>query len=265
MYGNALKDNLLPRLSLLRTALLRRFIYHDVVEMARSYGVEYRDVVANVEPFEFVQTVLRQSWNNYPDFSQFENDSRFFAIGGWPVETVSETSVARFIGKLVFELNARSVIELGSFSGWTSAHIALALHCRKAGGRLYCVELQEEPIDALKQNIARYDLTSEITILRGSSLDKRVLEQLPSSADLIFLDTSHTYPATRDEILMYLPRLSSTGCFVLHDSISAVGVRKSLAEIPADFRRMTFATEAGNGVTVLAGQDFFPTKRDRQK
>jgi predicted O-methyltransferase YrrM len=261
MQLSRIKSNILPRLRLLRVALGRRFVYRDIVEMARSYGLEYRDVVADVEPFEFAEAVLECRRGNYPDFQHFQNDAHLFTIPGLPTEAVSEPSAARFIGKLVFELNARVVIELGPFSGWSSAHIAWALHLRNVAAQLYCVELHEKHIEALRSNLARYGLDSGVKIIHGSSLDKAVLDQLPSSADVIFLDTSHTYPATRNEILTYSQRLAPNGCFILHDSISAVGVRRSLGEIPRELRRMSFATEAGNGVTVLMRTEFFERKR----
>jgi predicted O-methyltransferase YrrM len=78
-----------------------------------------------------------------------------------------------------------------------------------------------------------------------------VLAALPPQADLIFLDTSHAYPDTLEEVLAYAPRLAPGGCLVMHDSISIAGVRRSLEELPDRFRRLTFATERGNGVTVL--------------
>jgi hypothetical protein len=37
----------------------------------------------------------------------------------------------------------------------------------------------------------------------------------------------------------------------MHDSIGLPGVRRSLEELPDHFRRLTFATERSNGVTVL--------------
>ena len=254
-------SNLLPRLRLLRTAVGRRFIYSDIVQMARSYGIEYRDVTGDIEPFEFIEAVLGRYPDGCPNFQSLEKDASLFAIEGLPIEANSEPSVARFVGKLAFHLDARTVVELGSFSGWTSAHIALALQSRTNGGRLYCVEMHDQHLNALNRNLARYGLNDIVEVTRGMSLDEHVLEKLPDLIDLVFLDTSHTYPATRDEILAYLPRLAQRGCLVLHDSISAVGVRRSLAEISTEFRRMSFATESSNGVTVMARPAFFEHKR----
>ena len=250
-------SNLIARLRLLRIAIGRRFIYKDVVEMAREYGIEYRDVIANTEPFEFVAAVARDAPAGNLDFYELQRDEASFTIPGLPPEAISEPSVARFVGRLAFHLNAQTVVELGSFSGWTSAHIAFALKARANGGLLYCVDIHDEHLSALRANLDRYSLSSYVKVIKGSSLDGNVLARLPSAVDLVFLDTSHTYPATRDELLASIPRLSPSGCLVLHDSVSAVGVRRSLAEIPHKLRRFCFATEAGNGVTVLFRPTFF--------
>jgi predicted O-methyltransferase YrrM len=265
MQIKALRANLLPRLRLLRTALSRRFIYTDIVQMARVYGLEYRDVIADVEPFEFVEAILGCDNSSCPDFKALAKDARLFAIDGVSAETNSEPSVARFVGKLVFHLNPHTVVELGSFSGWTSAHIALALQSRNNGGRLYCVEMHDQHLDALNRNLARYSLDNAVELVRGMSLDQNVIEKLPGSIDLVFLDTSHAYPATYDEMRVYLPRLTERGCFVLHDSVSAAGVRRSLAEFSTEFRRISFATEAGNGVTVMTRPALFKAKAPKPR
>ena len=260
MKAGTITSNLISRLRLMRTALSRRFIYNDIVQMARAYGIEYRDVVGNIEPFEFVEAVLNIKDGAHPDFGWLQKQKALFNITGLPLEAVSEPSVARFIGKLVFHLDARTVVELGTFSGWTSAHISLALLSRENGGRLYCVEMHDRHIDASRLNLARYELDQGVEIIRGMSMDKYVLERLPNSIDLVFLDTSHSYPGTRDEMNLYLPLLSARGCLVLHDSVAAPGVRRSLIEVPKGFRQMSFATEDGNGVTILAQPTLFEVR-----
>jgi predicted O-methyltransferase YrrM len=167
-----------------------------------------------------------------------------------PASFNSEPSVVRFLGQLVYYKRARTIIELGCFVGWATAHMALALQARD-GGRIHCVDPSQEYLDVMKTNLRRHGLHALVAPVRGFSLDQAVLAELPLMADVIFLDTCHAYPVTRDEILTYAPRLAPGGCFVLHDSISAPGVRRSLQEIASRFRVHTFATEQSNGVTVL--------------
>jgi predicted O-methyltransferase YrrM len=87
--------------------------------------------------------------------------------------------------------------------------------------------------------------------VQGLSLDSKVLSILPTKIDLLFIDTSHEYKDTLDEITAYLPRLVPGGMIALHDSISQDGVRRAIFDRWPDFETLTFATEFGNGMTVL--------------
>ena len=248
-----LTHNFGPRLRLLRAALFRRFVYADVVAMAREYGIEYADIAADMEPFEFVRALApRAPGGPPPDFAAMIEPAERFTPAGAPAEFNSEPSVGRFLGGLVFLSGARTVVELGSFVGWASAHMALALKALGNGGRLYCVDYRQEYLDAMRENLRRHGLDGQVTAVRGLSLEPAVLAALPASGiDVLFLDTSHGYPDTRDEVLAYAQRLSRGGFLALHDSVSASGVRRSVQEVGDRFRALTFATERGNGVTVL--------------
>ena len=243
------RSNLLPRLRLLRTALTRRFIYDDIITMARDHGLLYADVRGNMGPLDLAGPIL--SAPTGPDFAARIEPMERFTPPGAPAIFNSEPSVARFLGQLVFHKQPANVIELGSFVGWTSAHLALALQARGGTGRLYCVDYMQDYLELVRMNLRRHQLDACFTPVPGMSLDTAVLNALPPKADIIFLDTSHDYPATLEEVLVYAPRLAPDGCLVLHDSIGLPGVRRSLEELPDRFHRHTFATERGNGVTVL--------------
>jgi predicted O-methyltransferase YrrM len=109
----------------------------------------------------------------------------------------------------------------------------------------------QDYLDKTVANLRRHSLDTLVVPIRGMSLDSAVLAAVPLKVDLVFLDTSHAYPDTLQEILAYTPRLAPDGVLVMHDSISIAGVRRSLEELPDRFHRLTFATERGNGVTVL--------------
>lgn len=247
---SSLKDNLAPRLRLIRNALSRRFVYEDVLAMAREYGMDYGDVCANTEPFGFVRPML-SAGAHPPDFAALIEPAGKFTPPGAPALFNSEASVGRFLGQLAFFKGARTVVELGCFVGWASAHLALGIKATGRGGRLYCLDTMQEYLDVALANLGRHGLGDLVTPIRGRSLDAAVLAAMPPSIDLIFLDTSHAYPDTRDEIVAYAPRLAPGGVIVLHDSVSASGVRRSVGEVADRFNVLTFATEQGNGVTVL--------------
>lgn len=241
----SLLSNLGARLRLLRIACARRYIWSDLTAMVHDHGFELRDVRANTQPFAFARAF--GSLRPPPDFKALGRAEDFEL--GQSFAWNSEPSVSEFLGELAGQLRARHVVELGCYVGWTSAHLALAL--QSTGGRLWCVDADAKFLTAAARNLARLGLSGHVTLLKGFSLDAPLLAQLPSEIDLVFIDTSHEYQPTLDEIATYAPRLAAGGCIVLHDTISQDGCRRALRDRWPEFATLTFATEFGNGLTVL--------------
>jgi predicted O-methyltransferase YrrM len=241
--------NLGQRLRLLRIALTRRYLYNDLTAMVKEHGFELREVRANTHPLRFAAPLLGGT-AALPDFAGTLGPADKFALAdtfAWN----SEPTVSEFLGELVLRLGLRTVVELGCFVGWTSAHLALALQAGGPGGRLVCVDANARFLAAARSNLAQRGLADGVEFVHGYSLDDAVLASLPARADLVFIDTSHTYEPTRREIAAYTPRLSERGMIALHDSLQAHGVRRALLEQWDRFETLTFATEDGNGLTVL--------------
>lgn len=241
--------NLRSRLQLIRTALTRRFIYTDIVAMAEAYGVSIRDVCADVEPFELAQLAAGVAPGG-PDFSPLR-ESDFGAAEGYTAGWSAEPTVGRFLGRLAFVRRASVVIELGCFIGWTTAHVAVALRQIDPQARIHYLDYESRYLEAATANLRRLGLEQHGVPHLGMSTDPRVQQALPARADLIFIDTSHDYECTLAEIEHYGARLQPGGCLVLHDSLSAPGVRRAIYERRTAFRVATFATERSNGLTVL--------------
>lgn len=246
-----LTSNLGPRLRLLRTALTRRFIWDDVVAMAKAHTFEFRDIRANTHPLVFARQLNGGAPLAVPpDFGAMIGPSSAFVLADthpWS----SEPSVSEFVGEIAFCQRAATIVELGCYVGWTSAHLALGQKAARPDGQLWCLDFDARFLDAARTNLTRLGLAGSVRFVQGMSLDPTVIAQLPPSIDLLFIDTSHAYEPTLAEIAAYLPRLSPSGLIVLHDSISQPGVRRAILGRFADFATLTFATEFGNGVTVL--------------
>lgn len=247
----SLASNLGPRLRLLRTALTRRFIWDDVVSLAHAHGFEFRDIRANTQPLAFARQLTGGApLAPPPDFrAKVGPASAFLLADTYPWN--SEPSVSEFLGEIAFCQRAATIVELGCYVGWTSAHLAAGQQAARPEGRLWCLDFDARFLDAARANLTRLGLAGQASFVQGMSLDPAVLAQLPASIDLLFIDTSHAYEPTLAEIASYLPRLSPAGLIVLHDSISQPGVRRAILERFAGFATLTFATEFGNGVTVL--------------
>lgn len=250
----SISSNLSVRLHLLRTALTKRFIYTDIVDLACAYGnLPVEDVIGDLEPIAMLRQVGGLATHAWPDFSAIKPDSM---IGG-PAhrqDWSSERNAAEFVGRLAAVMEARVVIELGCFIGYTSLHIATALRTQATAGHLHYVDCADEYLATTGDNLRRLSLDAWATPHRGTSCDPALLTKLPRQADLVFIDTTHGYEDTRDEIATYGPRLTPGGCLALHDSIRFPGVRRAIAEVRDRFRICTFATERGNGLSVLLPQ-----------
>ncbi len=241
--------NLRPRLQLIRTALLRRFIYPDIVAMAREYGISINDVCADVEPFELAALAAGTLLPG-PDFSVLR-ESEFTDTEAYTEGWSSEPSVGRFLGRLAAARQGAVIVELGCFVGWTTAHLALALARQVPAGRLHYLDNEPRFLEAATANLRRLGLDGLGVPYLGMSTDPRVQQRLPAQADIVFIDTSHSYVDTLVEIDHFGARLRPRGCLVLHDSLSAPGVRRAVFERRDRFRVATFATERSNGLTIL--------------
>ena len=233
--------------------------------MASEHG-NYNDVAGNLDPLSFARAVFGNDQpltSAPPEFSHKLGTATSFTPPGAPEYFNSEPSVGRFLSQLVFYRKPAVVVELGCFVGWTSAQLAMALQAN-GRGKLYCVDCDQNNLDATMTNLKRLALDGMAIALLGKSTDETLVAALPNKIDVLFIDTSHMYPDTLDEIVLYSSRLTETGCMVLHDSISFPGVRRAIAEMSVMFRILTFATESGNGVSVLlkSSRSLIPETQD---
>lgn len=109
-----------------------------------------------------------------------------------------------FVG-LCRELDATKVIELGTRGGVSTVAWLYGLEGR---GHLWSVDI--DPAPALP--------FEHWTFLQGNDLDPAIVNALPDSVDVVFIDTSHAYEQTLAELNVYLHKIRSGGKIVLHDT-----------------------------------------------
>lgn len=103
------------------------------------------------------------------------------------------------------ELEATKVIELGTRGGVSTIAWLYGLADQ---GRLWSVDIDPAPE-------LPYD---HWTFLQGDDLDPAIVRQLPDSADIVFIDTSHAYEDTLSELNVYRWKVRPGGRIVLHDT-----------------------------------------------
>ena len=120
-----------------------------------------------------------------------------------PDEAALLTMLARLIG-------ARRALELGTFTGYGAISIARGL---ADGGRLTCLELDEEYAAIARRNLEDAGVADRVEVVVGPALES--LRALPSEPtfDLVFLDADKPgYPDYYEEIV---PRLVPGGLLLI--------------------------------------------------
>lgn len=117
---------------------------------------------------------------------------------------------------LVTSIAAKTVIELGVNTGEST--IALLEAVEATQGQLYSVDIQLLP--ATKAMLENYGLMGRWNFTLQDDLEYVKTWPADKKADLIFIDTSHTFDHTTNEIAAYEPILRPGGIMVFHDTVS---------------------------------------------
>lgn len=121
---------------------------------------------------------------------------------------------------------ARTVIELGVRTGVSTVVFLHALRERfhdavGARGTVYSIDTEWPvgPFMPMLNEIAASKGLGAWKFIHGDDLDPKVRTQLPNEADIVFIDTSHEYVQTMDELDAYLPLVKQGGRVLLHDAL----------------------------------------------
>ena len=118
----------------------------------------------------------------------------------------------RFLGVLVRSLRARRVLELGTFTGYSSISMALAL---PSGGRVISCDVNEETTAIARRYAEEAGVADRIDYRLGAGLE--TIAQLDGPFDLVFIDADkpnyvNYYEAT-------LPLLAEGGLIVADNTL----------------------------------------------
>jgi caffeoyl-CoA O-methyltransferase len=118
----------------------------------------------------------------------------------------------RLLEFLVFALRPKRVLELGTYSGYSSLSMAAAL---PPGGHIDTCEVDPAHAGVARRYHEEAGLADRITIHLGPALE--TIARLDGAFDLVFIDADKTnYPAYYDALL---PRLSENGLMVLDNTL----------------------------------------------
>ena len=162
-----------------------------------------------------------------------------------------------FMTMLAGLMGARHVIEVGTFTGYSSICLARGM---AADGRLICCDISEEWTSLARAYWQKAGLADRIDLRLGPALD--TLRALPSAAalDLAFIDADKTaYAAYWEEIV---PRTRPGGVILVDNTLlhgrifhaepdpDAVAIRQFNEHVLAEDRVVLAMLPVGDGLTV---------------
>jgi caffeoyl-CoA O-methyltransferase len=118
----------------------------------------------------------------------------------------------QFLGALVRSLRAKRILELGTFTGYSSISMALAL---PSDGRVITCDVDEETTEIARRYAAEAGVAGRIDYRTGPALD--TIAKLDGEFDLVFIDADkpnylNYYEAT-------LPKLAAGGLMILDNTL----------------------------------------------
>jgi caffeoyl-CoA O-methyltransferase len=127
-------------------------------------------------------------------------------------QMLTGTIEGRLLELLVHGLQARRVLELGTYSGYSSLSMAAGL---PEGGRIDTCEVDEKHAEVARRYIARSPYADRITVHLGPALE--TIARLEGEFDFVFIDADKVNYVNYYEAV--LPRLSTDGLIAADNTL----------------------------------------------
>jgi predicted O-methyltransferase YrrM len=152
----------------------------------------------------------------------------------------------RFLRVLVATRGARSILEIGAASGYSS--IWLGLGAREASGRVVAIEFDPQRAREAAAHIRAAGLDDVVRVVHGDAFKE--IPKLAGTFDLVFLDAWK--PDYKKFFDLVFPRLETGGLFVAHNVVNkAKEMQPFLDTIHGDPRLFTtIVSPSGEGMSV---------------
>jgi caffeoyl-CoA O-methyltransferase len=172
-------------------------------------------------------------------------------------QMLTGTIEGRLLEMLIWISGARRVLELGTYSGYSSLSMAAAL---PEDGHIDTCEIDEQHAEVARRYIAQSPYADRITVHLGPALE--TIERLQGDFDFVFIDADKENYVNYYEAV--LPRLSERGLIaadntlwsgrVLDDEDTSEGTRAIKAfneHVRADSRVASVTLSVRDGVTLI--------------
>jgi caffeoyl-CoA O-methyltransferase len=172
-------------------------------------------------------------------------------------QMLTGTIEGRFLELLVFAAQARRVLELGTYSGYSSISMAAGL---PPDGHIDTCEVDARHVEVALKYIERSGYADRITVHLGPALE--TIERLDGEWDFVFID------ADKENYLNYyeavLPRLSERGLLAVDntlwsgsvldeadDSVDTRAIREFNERVRSDERVVCVQLTVRDGITLV--------------
>jgi predicted O-methyltransferase YrrM len=167
----------------------------------------------------------------------------------------------RYLELLVFALRARSVLEVGTFGGYSALSMAAGL---APGGHISTCEISPVHAAFARRHIAASPYAGQIEVLEGPAIE--TIATLEGPFDLIFIDADKS--SYGDYYEAALPKLAPRGLIAVDNTLwsgrildpsdsseDTVALRRFNEKVAADPRVVAALTTVRDGVTLIRRAD----------
>lgn len=140
-------------------------------------------------------------------------------------EVISDKDISEHLTTLFFliiEFNLKKTLELGVRDGIST--IALTEAASKIGGHVYSIDVDD--CKSAKNELKRLGLGKNWTFYQGNDIE--IGGKWDKELDHIFIDTSHAYNHTLEELKIFEPFLVPNGFITFHDTRAFPGVLRAI-------------------------------------
>lgn len=163
----------------------------------------------------------------------------------------------RFLEMLVFLSGARRILEIGTFSGYSSISMAAGLG---EGARIVTCDISEQHAEVAKRHIEANGLADRIEVKVGPALDS--IAELDGPFDFVFIDADKGNYANYYEAV--LPKLAANGVIAVDntlwsgrviaaedDDADTVAIREFNGLVAGDPRVVNVMLTVRDGITLI--------------
>ena len=171
-------------------------------------------------------------------------------------QMLTGTVEGRFLELLVHGLQAKRVLEIGTYSGYGTLSMAAGL---PPGGRIDTCELDEKHAAVARRYVERAGYADRVTVHVGPALD--TIRSLQGEWDFVFIDADK--PSYRDYYEEVLPRLAPSGLIAADNTLwsgrvaaddddeTTRVIREFNDHVAADERVVSVMLTVRDGVTLI--------------